>query len=309
MALAFGLAAFAQEGRADRSSLPEPPTGYVNGLFTVNEGGTQVYFSQGNLQYADGQWRFAERQWDCLGDNGQGSADENVSRDLLGWGTSGQAHGAVSYQPWSVSQSADEYYAYGNAAYGLFDEDGTADWGANGIANGGGIAGLWRVLTREEWEWLLFERPTASGMRYAKAKVDGVCGVVLLPDDWSSDSYALANTDKVNGRYRDNVITASDWTASLEAHGAVLNTADASLAYRGRRIDLTKNEYRILETLLEKRGQIVSRSELMERLWETDSFVDENTLTVNIGRLRRKLEEHGLADFITTKKGLGYIIE
>ena len=61
--------------------------------------------------------------------------------------------------------------------------------------------------------------------------------------------------------------------------------------------------------LLEKQGQIVSRNELMEHLWETDSFVDENTLTVNIGRLRRKLEDHGLTDFITTKKGLGYIIE
>lgn len=98
-------------------------------------------------------------------------------------------------------------------------------------------------------------------------------------------------------------------TSALEAKGAVLNTSDASLTYQCERIDLTKNEYRILETLMEKRGKIVSRSELMERLWETDSFVDENTLTVNIGRLRRKLEEHGFADFITTKKGLGYIIE
>lgn len=96
---------------------------------------------------------------------------------------------------------------------------------------------------------------------------------------------------------------------ALEAGGASLNTSDASLSYQGGRIDLTKNEYRILETLMERRGQIVSRSELMERLWETDSFVDENTLTVNVGRLRRKLEEHGLTGLITTKKGLGYIIE
>jgi len=105
---------------------------------------------------------------------------------------------------------------------------------------------------------------------------------------------------------------AYDYTAPvpvLEAKGAVLNTSDASLTHQGDRIELTKNEYRILETLLEKRGQIVSRSELMERLWETDRFVDENTLTVNIGRLRRKLEEHGLIDFITTKKGLGYLVE
>ena len=102
-----------------------------------------------------------------------------------------------------------------------------------------------------------------------------------------------------------------DFTAPvgmLEVSGAVLSTADASLSYEGRRIELTKNEYRILEMLMENHGKIVSRDRLMERLWETDSFVDENTLTVNIARLRRKLEGEGLADFITTKKGMGYMV-
>ena len=65
----------------------------------------------------------------------------------------------------------------------------------------------------------------------------------------------------------------------------------------------------ILQTLLERKGSVVSRETLMEKLWETDSFVDENTLTVNIARLRRKLEAAGLPDYITTKKGLGYLIE
>ena len=96
---------------------------------------------------------------------------------------------------------------------------------------------------------------------------------------------------------------------TLEHRGAVLNTADASLTYQGRRIELTKNDYRILQTLLERKGSVVSRETLMEKLWETDSFVDENTLTVNIARLRRKLEAAGLPDYITTKKGLGYLIE
>ena len=96
---------------------------------------------------------------------------------------------------------------------------------------------------------------------------------------------------------------------TLEHRGAVLNTADASLMYRGQRIELTKNDYRILQTLLERKGSVVSRETLMEKLWETDSFVDENTLTVNIARLRRKLEAAGLSDYITTKKGLGYLIE
>ena len=96
---------------------------------------------------------------------------------------------------------------------------------------------------------------------------------------------------------------------TLEHRGAVLNTADASLMYQGQRIELTKNDYRILQTLLERKGSVVSRETLMEKLWETDSFVDENTLTVNIARLRRKLEAAGLPDYITTKKGLGYLIE
>lgn len=96
---------------------------------------------------------------------------------------------------------------------------------------------------------------------------------------------------------------------TLEHRGAVLNTADASLTYQGQRIELTKNDYRILQTLLERKGSVVSRETLMEKLWETDSFVDENTLTVNIARLRRKLEAAGLSDYITTKKGLGYLIE
>ncbi len=94
----------------------------------------------------------------------------------------------------------------------------------------------------------------------------------------------------------------------IEHKGAVLNTADATLTAFGERVDLTKNEYRILETLLENKGKVVSRERLMNRLWETDRFVDENTLSVNIARLRKKLENAGLADFITTKVGMGYTV-
>ncbi len=90
--------------------------------------------------------------------------------------------------------------------------------------------------------------------------------------------------------------------------GAVLNTADATLKFNGEKIDLTKNEYRIMETLLENKGKVVSRERLMNKLWETDSYVDENTLSVNIARLRKKLEQAGLHDFITTKVGMGYIV-
>ena len=103
-----------------------------------------------------------------------------------------------------------------------------------------------------------------------------------------------------------------DFAANTEliAHkGAVLNTADATLTYEGQRIDLTKNDYKILKMLLENKGKTVSRDALMTRLWETDCFVDENTLTVNIARLRRKLEAAGLPDFIRTRKGAGYLVE
>lgn len=89
---------------------------------------------------------------------------------------------------------------------------------------------------------------------------------------------------------------------------AFLNTADATLSYRGERMELTKNEYRILLTLMESKGKVVSREFLMQRLWETDSFVDENTLTVNMTRLRKKLDAVGLDNFIITKKGMGYMI-
>lgn len=94
----------------------------------------------------------------------------------------------------------------------------------------------------------------------------------------------------------------------LEHRGALLNTGDHSLTYRGETIPLTRNEYRILLTLMENKERIVSRERLMQRLWETDSFVDDNTLTVNVNRLRRKLDGAGLTEFITTKFGVGYIL-
>ena len=102
-----------------------------------------------------------------------------------------------------------------------------------------------------------------------------------------------------------------DFAASLpvlEHRGALLNTGEGTLTYRQQRISLTKNEYRILLTLMKNKGKVVSREMLMESLWETDSFIDDNTLTVNINRLRKKLDAAGLCDFITTKFGVGYLV-
>lgn len=95
----------------------------------------------------------------------------------------------------------------------------------------------------------------------------------------------------------------------IECKGAMLNTGDQTFTYNGESISLTKNEYRILSALMQNKGKIVSRERLMELLWESDCFVDENTLTVNVNRLRKKLDGAGLEGFITTKFGQGYIVE
>ncbi len=95
----------------------------------------------------------------------------------------------------------------------------------------------------------------------------------------------------------------------LEHRGALLNTGDNTLSYGEEKISLSKNEFRILLTLMKNKGKVVSREKLMEQLWETDSFIDENTLSVNVNRLRKRLDAVGLENFITTKFGVGYLIE
>jgi len=90
---------------------------------------------------------------------------------------------------------------------------------------------------------------------------------------------------------------------------AVLSVSDGTLRVHGQRVELTKNEWKILQLLMEHRGEIVSREAMMTLLWESDSFVDENTLSVNVARLRKKLDGAGLTDWIHTRKGVGYMIE
>lgn len=92
----------------------------------------------------------------------------------------------------------------------------------------------------------------------------------------------------------------------LEHKGAILNPNETTLTYQEQKIELTKNEFRILEILMENKEKVVSRETLMTKLWESDNYVDENTLSVNVNRLRKKLEALGLEEFILTKKGIGY---
>ena len=205
------------------------PVGAINGLFSVSEG-QQVLFSQGNLQYkaSTNTWRFAENQWDYIGD-----ANSNISStysgyiDLFGWGTSGYNHGANCYQPWSTSTGFYDYYAYGQYTYNLYDQTGKADWGYNAISNGGNTVNTWRTPTDEEWSYVFNTRSTSSGIRYAKAKVNNVNGVILVPDDWSSSYYSLSNTNQTSASFNSNTITASQWN-TLEQHGAVFLPAAGS---------------------------------------------------------------------------------
>lgn len=95
----------------------------------------------------------------------------------------------------------------------------------------------------------------------------------------------------------------------LEHQGLLLNLNDGIVSYKEKKAELTKNEFKILQVLMEHAGKIVTREELMTALWESDAFVDDNTLTVNVTRLRRKLAELAAVEFIKTKKGIGYIIE
>ena len=207
----------------------QAPTGAINGLFTINANGDQVYFSQGNLQYIGSAttpyWKFADHQWDYLGDNGQGNNSQNIDRDLFGWGESGYNHGAVCYQPWQNSATGSDYYAYGSSSYNLYDMTMQADWGYNAISNGGNQENSgWRTLTggsNGEWNYIFNLRSTSSNVRFAKAKVNGVNGVIILPDNWNSSNYVLNGPNDGSIAYDSNIISSETWNSIFELNGSV----------------------------------------------------------------------------------------
>ena len=199
------------------------PAGAINGHFSVSAS-QQVFFSRGNLHYqaSTDTWRFATNQYDYIGsDNSNISSTYSGYIDLFSWGSSGYDHGAVCYQPWGMCPNQTDYNAYGSITYNLYDQTGQADWGYNAISNGGNQENCgWRTLTMDEWEYVFNTRTTASGIRYAKAKVNYVNGVILLPDDWSTSYYTLSSTNTADADYSSNTITARQWS-NLEQHGAV----------------------------------------------------------------------------------------
>ncbi len=213
----------------------------LSGEFSVTSK-KRVRFSSGNLQYttvgshavagggtAHGTWRFAPHQWDTIS-----MGNRNISPtytgwiDLFGWGTSGWNSGNYFYQPYDTMYSVISPYTpqigFGYGPIGYYDLTGTyanADWGVyNAISNGGNEPGMWRTLTSPEWDTLLNYRTTTSGKRYAKAYVNGVGGIIILPDNWSTSTYTLNSTNTPNAAYSANNITATQWT-TLETAGCV----------------------------------------------------------------------------------------
>jgi len=184
--------------------------GKLPGRFSVSSD-KQIQFSKGNLQYIGSvsppYWKFADNQYDRLGDTGQGTDNTGANRDLFGYGTSG-----YTYYPYSTSKNQSDY--------AQVDIAGTQhDWGVyNAISNGGNQANLWRTLTKDEWSYLLVSR---SGSRLVKAKVFGVEGAILLPDDWDNSLYQLYSINQNSADYTSNEITLDVWKNSLEAMGAV----------------------------------------------------------------------------------------
>lgn len=212
------------------------PTGAINGLFSVSNS-KQVWFSMGNLQYNKSRekWNFMEHQWSTVETSDQNVGDDYSSQNivsLFGWGTSGYDNGQTCYQPYCTSGNDNDYYS-GHLL-------GNLDWGYNAISNGGDEEHKWRTLTSSEWDYLLNQRRTESNIRYAKAKVNDIPGLIILPDDWDKSIYLLNSTNIGTSNYDSNPITATDWTNVLEANGAVFLPAG------GRRIG---NEVRNVRAL------------------------------------------------------------
>lgn len=203
--------------------------GKLPGAITVDGSGTQVYFSQGNLQYqaSTNTWRFAEHQYDFIGDAAGNNTESGRNTqsdwiDLFGWATSGNSASGTAYQPWQSSTTDSEYgpaITSGQWTYA------NSDWGINPISNGGNVANSWRTLTQEEWDYILNSRSTDYRFSYAKLNigVQSYNGLIILPDDWDPSYYALSagSMNQGNHSYDSNVISEEDWTNSLEAHGAV----------------------------------------------------------------------------------------
>lgn len=199
--------------------------GGLTGAFTITDG-NKVCFSRSNLRYKGSgrYWCFSNNQWESYAEE-QGNSSENTNRDLLGWGTSGQNHGAICYQPWSTDVANSKYWAYGHAdrnLYGGSNGINNADWGYNPIALGGNEENSgWRCLKKSEWQKLMdncYYAGRLSMGRIAVNNTDVYNGLILLPDDWVKPA-EMSFVPKAKD-WTTNSYSSEEWEV-MEAAGAV----------------------------------------------------------------------------------------
>ncbi len=148
---------------------------------------------------------------------------------------------------------------------------------------------------------IIFISSTSENMNIIMAMDMGADDFIVKPFDLS------VLVAKINALFR-RTYSFSNQVEILEHRGVILNLENTCVLFKNQEVELTKNEFKILKVLMVNIDKVVSRNTLMTKLWETDSFIDDNTLTVNVTRLRKKLEEVGIHDFVKTKKGLGYMV-
>lgn len=193
----------------EMTTLQQAPEGAIDGMFSVSAT-KQVWFSMGNLQYkaSTNTWRFAENQYDYIGEN-----NSNISQSYSNW-----------IDLFAFGSGNNPTYI-GNPQY---PTPFSTDWGVNAISNGGNQANYWRSLTYNELNYVVNTRSTPSGTRYAKAKVNGINGLILLPDNWDNSNYNLSNINTSNVDYSTNVISLSVWNNTFETNGAVFLPASGT---------------------------------------------------------------------------------
>lgn len=189
------------------------------------------------------------------------------------------------------------------------------------------LAQGWAALGEGEYALVLLDLnlPDGNGLDFLTAlrRTSGVPVLILTANDLESDQVAgleLGADDYVTKPYNPAVLLAriqsvlrraarTEPPSRIEHKGVVLDVARSRVEYEGRGVELTRNELRVLHLLMENKGAIISRQELMMELWQSDAFIDDNTLTVNVNRLRKSLASIGVPDgFLATRRGQGYLV-
>jgi two-component system OmpR family response regulator len=215
--------------------------------------------------------------------------DPTVSRHIA------QAITDASWQPISITDFTDVFGQFVSAQPDLVLMDINLPGGHDGF--------YWNKQIRANSQVpVIFISSRNSNMDMVTAMNGGADDYVEKP---FAASVLLA---KINALLRRTYHYSTQSSKILQYGGVTLDLESSTVQVNDAAVDLTKNEYKLLQYLLRRHGQLISRASLLRALWEDERFVDDNTLTVNINRLRKKLADAGLADLIQTKVGKGYLI-